>query len=112
MASKDSLARMQAGQIYDPNHVDLLAQQTVALDLMYDYNATRPSQGERRTELIQQMFAEAGVSCYVEPPSTPIGAAAMCTSVRGCTPTSDSRWSTGPTPGCWTRGVITRRSAA
>lgn len=35
---------------------------------MYDYNQTRPSQMEKRAELIKEMFAEAGEGCYIEPP--------------------------------------------
>lgn len=38
------------------------------LEKMYDYNQTRPSQMEKRAELIKEMFAEAGEGCYIEPP--------------------------------------------
>lgn len=34
----------------------------------YEYNATRPDEGERRTALLKEMFAEIGEGCYVEPP--------------------------------------------
>lgn len=36
------------------------------LEKMYDYNQTRPSQMEKRAELIKEMFAEAGEGCYIE----------------------------------------------
>lgn len=68
MACVDNLKRMQDGRIYDPGSQDLQAQQTQALELMYDYNATRPSQVAQREELIQLMFAQAGPGCHLEPP--------------------------------------------
>ena len=33
------------------------------LEKMYDYNQTRPSQMEKRAELIKETFAEAGEGC-------------------------------------------------
>ena len=59
---------MQAGLIYDPTVADLVAEQTLALERLYDFNATRPSQGERRAELMREMFASVGERCYLEPP--------------------------------------------
>ncbi|RMI12915.1 sugar O-acetyltransferase [Cellulomonas triticagri] len=59
---------MAAGLIYDPNQGDLAAEQTQALELLYDYNATRPSQGARRAELLREMFASVGADAYIEPP--------------------------------------------
>ncbi|HIZ10429.1 MAG TPA: sugar O-acetyltransferase [Candidatus Borkfalkia avicola] len=38
------------------------------MEVLYDYNMTRPHQGELRAQLIQKMFAEAGEGCYFEPP--------------------------------------------
>lgn len=38
------------------------------LEKMYDYNQTRPSQMEKRAELIKEMFAEAGEGCYIGSP--------------------------------------------
>lgn len=64
----DNRERMAAGLIYDPNQDDLAAEQTQALELLYDFNATRPSQGERRAELLRAMFASVGEGVYIEPP--------------------------------------------
>ncbi|WP_454299783.1 sugar O-acetyltransferase [Salana multivorans] len=60
--------RMRAGLLYNPGESALMARQTEALELLYDFNATRPSQGARRSELLAQMFAEVGEGCYIEPP--------------------------------------------
>lgn len=54
--------------IYDPNIKELMSFQMTCLEKMYDYNQTRPSQMEKRAELIKEMFAEAGEGCYIEPP--------------------------------------------
>lgn len=64
----DNSDRMRAGLLYDPNAADLVAEQTAALELLYDFNATRPSEGARRTALLREMLAEIGDDCYIEPP--------------------------------------------
>ena len=45
-----------------------MAEQSEALEKLYDYNATRPSEKEKREELLREMLAEIGTGCYVEPP--------------------------------------------
>lgn len=47
---------------------DFLDEQRECLELLYDFNATRPSQQEKRQELLKKMFAEIGEGCYIEPP--------------------------------------------
>jgi galactoside O-acetyltransferase len=64
----DNRERMDAGLIYDPGDPSLTQQQGEALELLYDFNATRPSQSAERSELLQRMFASAGAGCYIEPP--------------------------------------------
>ncbi|GAA2246949.1 sugar O-acetyltransferase [Herbiconiux moechotypicola] len=64
----DNLERMHSGRIYDPNEPELAAEQTAALELLYDFNATRPSESARRTELLGRMFGSLGADCYIEPP--------------------------------------------
>lgn len=60
--------RMDAGLIYDPTDSALADQQVEALEVLYDYNATRPSQAAEREALMQRMFASVGTNCYLEPP--------------------------------------------
>ena len=38
------------------------------LELLYDYNHTRPSEWDKRVALMKEMFAEIGEDCYLEPP--------------------------------------------
>lgn len=56
------------GQIYDPSIPEIMEEQGKCLELLYDFNATRPSQGAKREELLHKMFAEVGEGCYIEPP--------------------------------------------
>lgn len=64
----DNHERMLAGKVYDPSDAGIMAEQSEALELLYDFNASRPSQQTERAELLRQMFAEIGDGCYVEPP--------------------------------------------
>lgn len=60
--------RMHNGSLYYSNDADLVEEQLQCLEVLYDYNATRPSQQKERTELLKKMFAEVGKDCYIEPP--------------------------------------------
>ncbi len=59
---------MQSGELYVCADETLLKEQAQCLELLYDYNHTRPSEGKKREELLKKMFAEIGEGCYVEPP--------------------------------------------
>lgn len=65
MSMKDKL---HTGELYLPSDDEIMEVQRACLELQYDYNATRPSEGEKRTELLKKMFAEIGDGCYIEPP--------------------------------------------
>lgn len=60
--------KMHTGELYLPGDAEITERQTKRLDLLYAYNATRPTEGERRTALLREMFAEIGENCYIEPP--------------------------------------------
>ena len=60
--------RMHSGKRYYCNDEELLAEQARCLELLYDFNQTRPSQAEKRQALLREMFAELGENCYIEPP--------------------------------------------
>lgn len=61
-------ALLRSGELYDPGDPYMLKRQQKGLELQYDYNHTRPSETERRQELLKEMFQEIGEDCYVEPP--------------------------------------------
>ena len=60
--------KMHAAMLYDPNDSDIMTEQTACLEKLYDFNHTRPSEIERRTAMLRDMFAEIGEGCYIEPP--------------------------------------------
>lgn len=64
----DSLEKMHNGALYDPGDAAVLEQQVRYQEKLYDYNMTRPGEGEKRAKLLKEMFAEIGENCYIEPP--------------------------------------------
>lgn len=56
------------GSLYRSDDTALLEEQTACLERLYDFNATRPSEGAKREALLKEMFAELGENCYIEPP--------------------------------------------
>ncbi len=63
-----SYEKMHAGQVYFCADEELLKLQTACLDRLYDFNATRPTEGEKRTALLHEILAEFGEESYIEPP--------------------------------------------
>lgn len=43
-------------------------EQTKCLEILYDFNQSRPSESEKRQALLLELFAEVGDNCYIEPP--------------------------------------------
>ena len=60
--------KMHTGELYFPNDEEIMKEQQQCLELLYDFNATRPSESEKREALLKKMFAEIGEDCYIEPP--------------------------------------------
>lgn len=60
--------KLHSGDLYLPGDEELMAAQLKCLDKLYDFNSTRPTELQRREELLQEMFAEIGEGCYIEPP--------------------------------------------
>lgn len=59
---------MHTGDLYLPNDPNILARQLQCQELLYDFNHTRPSDGEKRNNLLKKIFAEIGQNVYIEPP--------------------------------------------
>ncbi len=64
----DIREKMHTGDLYLSMDEDLFNEQLTFLDKLYDFNATRPTELEKRTEMLKKMFAEIGEDCYIEPP--------------------------------------------
>ena len=59
---------MHTGDLYLPLDEEIMKEQLLCLDKLYDFNMTRPSELEKRSEMLKEMFAEIGENCYIEPP--------------------------------------------
>ena len=60
--------KLHTGELYLPDDGEIMEEQMRCLEKLYDFNATRPSELPYRTALLQDMFAEIGEGCYIEPP--------------------------------------------
>ena len=59
---------MHTGELYLTNDDEIFQDQIRKLDRLYDFNMTRPTQLDKRKEMLKEMFAEIGEDCYIEPP--------------------------------------------
>ena len=60
--------KLHSGEIYFPGDPEIHKEQTACQEKLYDFNQTRPSELEKRTAMLKDMFAEMGEGCYIEPP--------------------------------------------
>lgn len=60
--------RMHNQKVYFCNDNELVIEQTQCLEVLYDFNHTRPSEGKKREAILKQLLAEVGKECYIEPP--------------------------------------------
>ncbi|ALC92343.1 galactoside O-acetyltransferase [Bacillus sp. FJAT-18017] len=65
MSIKD---KMKSGKLYYANDEGLMKEQMQCLDVLYDFNHTRPSEVEKRERILTELFAEVGTNVYIEPP--------------------------------------------
>jgi galactoside O-acetyltransferase len=65
MTNKD---RMGNGLPYRCDDPDIMEEQLIYAETLYDYNMTRPSEHDKKRQLLKKMFAEIGDDCYIEPP--------------------------------------------
>lgn len=64
----DMKDKMHTGELYLPADEEIMREQLKCLDKLYDFNMTRPSEMDKRSVLLKEMFAEIGDNCYIEPP--------------------------------------------
>lgn len=65
MTQKD---KIHTGELYLSGDMEIMKEQFQCKELLYEFNATRPTDFEKRDELMKKMFAEVGEGCYIEPP--------------------------------------------
>lgn len=66
--SKSEKDKLHTGELYLPGDEEIMRQQLQCLEKLYDFNATRPLEWDKRQQLMKEMFAEIGEGCYIEPP--------------------------------------------
>ena len=62
------IEKMHTGALYWPNNPEIFEGQIEALDRLYEFNMTRPTELDKRDRMLKEMFAEIGEGCYIEPP--------------------------------------------
>ena len=60
--------KLHSGKLYLPGDDEIMTEQFQCLEKLYDFNMTRPSEQQKRQEMLKDMFAEIGEDCYIEPP--------------------------------------------
>lgn len=60
--------KLHSGEIYYPSDDEIMKEQLLCLEKLYDFNMTRPLEQEKREAMLKEMFAEIGEGCYIEPP--------------------------------------------
>jgi galactoside O-acetyltransferase len=60
--------RKEKGLPYHYDDPTLMGNQFVYQNKLYDYNATRPTEQDKRQALLKEMFAEIGEGCHIETP--------------------------------------------
>ncbi|MFM2657270.1 sugar O-acetyltransferase [Vibrio owensii] len=64
----DKKTMLHSQKVYFCNDEELAVMQTECLEILYDYNHTRPSESEKRGEILGRLLASVGENCYIEPP--------------------------------------------
>lgn len=68
MDSKQNRERMKSGKLYFPADEAVMAEQTACMERLWEYNQSRPSEGEKRARMLEELFAHVGKNAYIEPP--------------------------------------------
>ncbi len=66
--SMDIEERLHSQKVYFCDDEELVQKQVKCLDVLYDFNHTRPTEMDKRREIMTRLFAEVGDDCYIEPP--------------------------------------------
>lgn len=60
--------KIHSGDVYYPSGDEIMTEQLSYVNRLYDFNMTRPTELDKRQEMLKEMFAEIGENCYIEPP--------------------------------------------
>lgn len=68
MEFNEIIERMHGQKLYYCNDESLMTEQMKYLELLHDFNHTRPSEQAKRNQMLNEMFAKVGDNCHIEPP--------------------------------------------
>ena len=60
--------KLRSGELYSCIDPELQQRQQECLEVLYDYNHSRPGETKRRVELLNKLLANMGENYYIEPP--------------------------------------------
>lgn len=60
--------KMHNMELYLPSDKEIWEEQQGYMNLLYDFNHTRPTEVTKRDRLLKELFAEFGEGCFIEPP--------------------------------------------
>ncbi len=60
--------KMSTGELYLPGDKEILDDMFERLELVFEYNNTRPKEFEKKARLLKEMFAEIGECTYIDAP--------------------------------------------
>lgn len=92
----DTHSQLHDGSLYQTTDEKLIEAQKQRMELLFDYNQTRPHEVEKREMLLHEMLAEIGENSVIEPPFfLRTGEVAFSTSDTMCTSiTTSPLWMT------------------
>ncbi|PSW66418.1 galactoside O-acetyltransferase [Photobacterium leiognathi subsp. mandapamensis] len=64
----DILEQVHSQKVYFCTDEVLANAQVQCLEVLYDFNQTRPSEYDKRQAIMKDLFATVGENCYIEPP--------------------------------------------
>lgn len=60
--------RMIAGLVYDPADEEIMKEQGIFQEKLWEFNQLKPSQATEKIQYMKEVFAECGENCYIELP--------------------------------------------
>ena len=60
--------KMHNTELYLPTDPEIMKEQQGYMNLLYDFNHTRPTESDKREALLKELFADLGEECFIEPP--------------------------------------------
>ena len=67
MSQDGTRKRMEEGRLYFPGDTDILKEQEQYMELLYDYNATRPGEKEKRRARCASCSGASAPACQPSP---------------------------------------------